>query len=396
MIGRIALTGLAVLFAFTARAAGEAGTSPAAADATGSAPLPFASDSEKAEMKGATPAAGLTMPIILFTPWLDAANGSFTASIPQDWIVSGGRSTTSTADVAQALRVSVADDRIDVFVNDPDIIPRQVPDVMTTTLGQFREGQVIHDAIGNPALLQSYRSGAQFAQDYVWQKLCTTPLFTGGGEQRETADRLNVRDLQAQGQSLHLQLKATIGDTYFRCGSRLGYVSATTLSISPRQGPGAAAWMVFRVSGFMAEKSVDVRLALYVLHQMEASLHTEPLPTPHDADQPVVAPDPLQPARKALAEALAQLASKQTENERGSLVGPSSEVLPLAWRLPGARGGHSDVVVEEPDAGEDPLWGSRKVLLAYPNFWVDTLGSVMATQSAQPPELGSWKPVKLR
>lgn len=362
--------------------------------AAASAPLPFASDSEKAEMQGTAAASGLTLPIILFTPWLDVSNGSFTANVPQQWLVSGGRSPNSTADVAQALRVSTADERIQVFINDPDLIPRQVPDVMTTTLSQFREGQVIHDAAGQPLLLETYRSGAEFAQDYVWQKLCTTPQFTGGGEQREPAERLNARDLQVLGQHLGIHLRVTIGDTYFRCGTRLGYVSATTLSYGPRQLPGAAGWQVLRISGFITEKSVDARLALYALHEMEASLKLDPQPLPKDSDAPAVMTDPLLPARAALAETLSQLAARQAEAERGSLVGPASEVLPVGWRLPGARGGRSDVVVEEPDAGEDPLWGSRKVLLAYPYLWVDATGSLLATQDARPPGLGSWMPVR--
>ncbi len=392
LCGVLALSAI-VRMAVAAPAADEA-VPPAPLSSSSS--LPFASDSEKSEMQSAGPAPRLTMPIILFAPWLDASNGSFTANVPQQWVVSGGRSPTSTADVAQALRVSVADDRIDVFINDPDLIARQVPDVMTTAIAQYREGQVIHDASGAPLLLESYRSGAQFAQDYVWEKLCKTPLFTGGGEQREAAERVNARDLQPLGEHLGVRLRASIGDAYFRCGTRLGYVSATTLSMSPRQGPGAEGWVVFRVAGFMTEKSVDVRLAMYVLQEMEASLRIEPLPTPHDADQPAVTTDPLQPARKALAATLAQLASDEADAGRGSLVGPSSEVLPLSFRLPGARGGRSDVVVEEPDAGEDTLWGNRKVLLAYPHGWVDTMGSVMMTQDTQPPDLGNWKPVKLR
>jgi hypothetical protein len=347
-------------------------------------------------MQGTSAAAGLTMSIINFTPWLDASNGSFTANVPQQWMVSGGRSPNSTADVAQALRVSVADERIKVFVNDPDLIARQAPDVMTTTLAHYHEGQVIHDVDGNPVLLEAYRTGAQFAQDYVWQKLCNAPLFTGGGERREAAEKLNQRDLSSLGLRLGLRLRVTIGDTYFRCGTQLGYAAATTLSISPRQGSGAETWVAYRVSGLLAEKSVDVRLAMYVLHEIEASLRVEPPPAPHDAATPEVAVDPLQPARKAIAANLALLAAQAADEERGSLVGPASEALPMDWRLPGARGGRSDVVVEETDASEDPLWGSRKAQSAYPHLWVDMLGSVMATQGEQAPDLGSWKPVRKR
>jgi hypothetical protein len=100
--------------------------------------------------------------VVTFVQWRDPREGAFTISVPQSWAVTGGTFRRSAVDITLAMRTHTADDRVQIFVNDPDIVPREVPNQLTAMAGQ-REGQVVQGAWGGPVLLARFQTGQQFA-----------------------------------------------------------------------------------------------------------------------------------------------------------------------------------------------------------------------------------------
>jgi hypothetical protein len=126
--------------------------------------------------------------VVLFQSWHDPKEGAFTVNVPQGWRIFGGVSRRAAVDIRHVVRAEDPTGRIRIFLDDPDIVPRQVPDAMMTSMG-LREGQTMQAAWGAPILLQRYRPGADYSRDYTKTRLCSTPEFTGGGElTAETAD----------------------------------------------------------------------------------------------------------------------------------------------------------------------------------------------------------------
>lgn len=76
----------------------------------------------------APPPAGVrTANNTFFVTWRDPREDAFRLGVPAGWQVAGGTFRAAAIDVSHVVRVESPDKTIRIFLNDPDIRPRQVP-----------------------------------------------------------------------------------------------------------------------------------------------------------------------------------------------------------------------------------------------------------------------------
>lgn len=209
-----------------------------------------------------------------FVAWRDPQENAFQVGVPQGWQVRGGLTRPSQIEPHSVIRVQSPDGKIQVFYDDPDLHPRQVPDRMMQ-LGGMREGQTIQGAWGGPVLLARYSTGTQFAQQYIAGKLCRQPVITEALDLREATEQMNatIRPFAAR---QRMASQASIGEATFRCGNSAGYVMASTVYTKPAVGAGAVLWFVYQLGGFQVSDPEQAGLAFYVLNTMLETYQMNP------------------------------------------------------------------------------------------------------------------------
>jgi hypothetical protein len=330
------------------------------------------------------------LPVVLFTTWRDPQEGAFTLSVPKGWQVSGGASRRAAVDIRQVVRASAPGGRIQILIDDPDIVPRQVPDQMMMRMG-LREGQTIRAAWGGPILLQRFRSGAEYSRDYTALKLCRQAQYTGGGEMQAETASMN-REVGAYAMQSGVDARASVGDAYFRCGAELGYVTATTILARPRGGPGAQTWAVLHLSGFTVQSAADAAYAMYILHIMTASFKMDAQWEERSHKEVSALTASVTRMQNAMMANLKQQWANQAAQERASVVSKDKGFDVMAgWE---ARNKTMDKVFENDTevrrgvtVTEDPIWGSRTVSNDYNYYWTRPDGSIVGTTTDTPPKL---------
>ena len=74
--------------------------------------------------------------------WMDPTERAFTVNVPKDWRISGGTQRNSSIDARNWVEAESPDGKITVRVDDPSILPRQVPHPAYYRLGWY-EGRVV-------------------------------------------------------------------------------------------------------------------------------------------------------------------------------------------------------------------------------------------------------------
>src|SRR5262249_28504783 len=85
------------------------------------------------------------LPVVIFITWHDPREGAFTLSVPQGWQVNGGAMRRSAVDITHVVRAGTSDGRVQIFINDADIVAHEVPNQLTAMAG-LREGQMTKGA----------------------------------------------------------------------------------------------------------------------------------------------------------------------------------------------------------------------------------------------------------
>jgi hypothetical protein len=132
------------------------------------------------------------LPVVIFTTWRDPREGAFTLSVPEGWQVNGGAMRRSAVDITHVVRAATPDSRVQIFINDADIVAHEVPNQLTAMAG-IREGQMTKGAWGGPVLLERFRTGSQFAEEYVQKKICPRAEFTGAGDLPNETRQMNAQ-----------------------------------------------------------------------------------------------------------------------------------------------------------------------------------------------------------
>jgi hypothetical protein len=334
-------------------------------------------------------------PVVVFGQFTDPNEAAFTVNVPRDWKVSGGTARRSAVDVRHVLRATSPDGGIEVFLDDPSIVPRQTPNGMMAQMG-LREGQVIQGAWGGPLMIQRYRAGQEYARDYATLKVCPAQ-FTGGGVLAEETAKISREAAALAATVPNMAARASAGDAYFRCGEEFGYVMATTVEASPRMGGGVSIWGVLQMAGVKVKKSDDVALAMYILHNMTASFKIDPQwQARNDRDQQALTAAVTRMQNNMMAN-LSQQAASRANSERSSVVGHRSIDVMSGWE---ARNKSHDAAMQRgSDARRgttvtsDPAWGSRTVSNDSNYYWTRPDGSIIGTNTDTTPQVagGGWR-----
>jgi hypothetical protein len=196
--------------------------------------------------------------------WQDPVEGAFTARLPEGWQISGGTQRTTRIEPHYVIRAQSPSGGVQLFMDDPRIAMREVPNIMTQRMG-WREGSAIPAAAGVKLLLERYQPAPQAAADYIRRAICPAATgFQGGiitGQTRDLNSRFGAI-AQAEGKQIHVDA----GELAFRCGSRTGYVYAITLQ-AWQPGGQVSLWAIYRIAGFLTTpaESAAAADAMHVL-----------------------------------------------------------------------------------------------------------------------------------
>jgi hypothetical protein len=199
--------------------------------------------------------------------WQDPAEGAFSASLPSGWQISGGTVRTTRIEPHFVIRAKSPDGGIEMFMDDPRIVTREIPNIMTQRLG-MREGSAVPAAWGGKMLIERYESAPATAARYVQQVLCPSASMMRGGiipGQTQSLNQQMSSIARAEGKTVHVD----VGEISFKCGERDGYVYAVTLQAWQPGGP-VSLWVIYRIAGFLTTPQ-DSAAAAAAIHAMLGS-----------------------------------------------------------------------------------------------------------------------------
>jgi hypothetical protein len=326
-----------------------------------------------------------------FVTWRDPKEDAFKVGIPQGWRVSGGLVRAAAIDVRMSVRAQSPDGRIRLFLGDPEIGPRQVPDPMLAQLG-MREGQLIPGAAGGRILLARYQTGAQFAQQYA-RKLCPNGRITGASELANASRDMNARIAPIAAQ-WNTSARASIGECYFECAGGVGYVFADTLLAGPPSGYGVRMWFVYQLAAVLTSDPAQASFAAYVLHTALETLAVNPRWEEANQRQVQQVTGSVTKLQRAMAQSIAEYGARQGASaSAGGFNHPNDARLPVDLRRKWAG---EDRVRQQ---GSDAIMGQKwmhapdgtnvRVDSSHSNYWRDYSGNVVAGPESGGPPPGS-------
>lgn len=203
--------------------------------------------------------------------WQDPSEQAFTVQVPQGWQIGGGIHRNSPMDARAYVYAVSSDGKVRVWVNDPNVLPRQEPNAMYHSIGWY-EGRTVR-APGGPLLIERFRSGTQFAQEFTAQKICKNLQTLSGFDLPREAQQMTVAIAPSAAQ-VGARIQASAGEIVYHCGEQSGYTMAVTLlAYGGPQSP--RIWTIEKLDGYLSDKS-DVDIARYVLNSMIASFRMDP------------------------------------------------------------------------------------------------------------------------
>ena len=204
---------------------------------------------------------------IEFVNWADPVEAkfnmnSFTIEVPRGWQVTGGVNWTGPIDAQRFIRAKSPDGKMLIFIGDPDLLPRQVPNQWTG-----REGTVFTAPSGGPALLQRYLTGSQFAKQHVISgRPCQNIRWVKEEDLPDLAQSI-AKWLEPQARPFNVDLKVSAGEAGFVCDGAQGYVLGATFLGSSRSTP-IQDWGIFMVAGFVTSDPMQSMQARYIMEHM--------------------------------------------------------------------------------------------------------------------------------
>ena len=203
--------------------------------------------------------------------WTDPTERAFTVNVPSGWRINGGTHRIAPIDARNYVAAESPDGKMHVWVDAPDVLPRQEPNALYYQMGWY-EGKVVQSGAG-PLFIERFKTGPQFAQEYTTQKICRAPQALSAFDMRYETQRINqeIAPLAAQ---VRANMRASAGDFTYRCADQSGYTySVTVLVWSTPQSPHI--WAVYKLAGYLADRS-QVEIARYVMNAMIASFKIDP------------------------------------------------------------------------------------------------------------------------
>ena len=328
-----------------------------------------------------------------FTTWRDPREDAFHLGVPVGWKISGGTARAGAIDVRPFVRAESPDGTVKVFLNDPDLSPRQVPNAMMLQVG-LREGQVIKSSTGSPILLARYQTGEQFARQYIGQKLCSRAQITQSGPVPSVSQEMNAR-IQPMATSQGVAAQVNVGEAYFRCGDAVGYTFANTLLLGAAAGGGAQIWAVYQLGSVLASDPAQAPFGAYVLHTMMETFALNPQWEARQAKLTQDVTGSVTQMQKAMAQSIAQHAQQQASSaSAGGFNHPNNTRLPTDLRAKWAREDVSRQKFSDAIMGQhwehNPTTGENvRVSNSSSYYWMDHSKNVVAGSADGNPPTGS-------
>lgn len=364
---------------------GKPGAPPAANRRASSVPAPTAQAQARRTPTGAT------VPNTFFVTWRDPQEGAFQLGVPSGWQVSGGTLRAAPINPRHVVQAQSPDGKIRVFIDDPDIQPRQVPNVLMRQHG-FHEGQMLQGPAG-PVLLARYLSGAQFAQQYIGSKLCRNPQITQVLDLTHASEQMNARIYPIAAQQ-GKSVRANVGEARFRCGNILGYTIANTVLAGEASGFGAQTWHVYQLGGFVVSDPAQEGFAWYVLNTMLETFRMDPSWEARFARQIQDVLGVVMQTQRVMAQSIARYAQRQAcAASAGGLNHPNSGMLPTDLRKKWAI--EARISQERSDATMGQKWwssptaGNVRLSNSFAHPWMNNNHHIVEGPSNGEPPLGS-------
>lgn len=209
-------------------------------------------------------------PQLDFVQWRDPQEGSFTVDVPAGWQIEGGVKWNTIFSPRQWVKARNPEHTSLIFIGDPDLLPRFVPNLQYDQLG-WRAGSEIQNTAGTRVLMDVYRPGELFAFAHAGT-VCNRPQNLGTYRLNDETAALS-RALEPFSQ--YLSFTITSGETYFSCGGFDGYIHAVTLLAGQRGGTGVENWDILAVDGFSALNPRDYEIAHQAYLRMTATFQID-------------------------------------------------------------------------------------------------------------------------
>ena len=327
-----------------------------------------------------------------FTTWQDPRENAFRLGVPAGWRISGGTARGASVDVRFVVRAESPDGTIRVFLDDPELPPRQVPNQMTAQMG-LREGQVMRGAWGGPVLLSRYLTGEQFARQYIAGRLCPQAQVTASSPLIAASRELNAQ-IRVIAARASMAAEANIGEAYFRCGSAVGYTFANTFWVTPAGSGAAPIWGVDQLASVLVTDPAQAMFGAYVLH---SKLETAAVNPQWEARQARLRQDvtgSVNQMQRAMAQSIAQHAQRQASTaSAGGFNHPNNTRLPTNLRDKWAREDVSRQKYSDATLGSrwmhTPTGENVRVDNSSQHWWMDHSKNVVAGPADGSPPPGS-------
>ena len=205
--------------------------------------------------------------------WIDPTEHAFTVKVPVGWHITGGTHRNSPMDARNYVAAESPDGKIRVWLDDPNILPRQAPHPAYFRLGYY-EGRVVQSPSGL-LLVERFQTGARFAQEYSINTLCRTAQPLSAFDLETETQRMNAEVAPVAARA-GVRAMPSAGEFVYRCGGdRFGYTYAVTvLAFTGPQGP--QSWAVYKLAGYFSDKA-QVETARYAMNAMRSSFTIDPV-----------------------------------------------------------------------------------------------------------------------
>ena len=207
---------------------------------------------------------------VKFVNWVEPKERSFSVEIPAGWQLEGGLNWLSELDPQGYVRVQSPDGKVQVFLGDPELLVRQVPNSFSRMQTGASEGQIFRTPAGGRAKMERFLTGSQYAKEHVTWRLCPNPIWVTERDLPDVSSAIATA-VEPEAQKYNASITASAGEASFTCGTVQGAVFAATVMGWSRTGP-VRAWSVFKVAGFRSGDPLRSMEARYIMEHMLATL----------------------------------------------------------------------------------------------------------------------------
>jgi len=332
--------------------------------------------------------------------WADTTEQAFTVNVPNAWRISGGTHRNSPIDARNYVVAESPDGAIKVWIDDPDVLPKQAPHPAYYRLGWY-EGRVVQSPAG-PLAIERFQTGAQYAQQYTSLKQCRNAQKLSAFDMPRETQQIN-QSIAAAATRARVQVRSSAGDFTFRCDGRSGYAYAVTvLAFTTPQGP--QTWAVYKLAGYLSDE-VHLDVARYVMNAMIASFRMDPnwearyqrqIQDTTGALMEIsnrITQASIQQAQQSLQQNMKQVQERQKQFEQMNQ-GMMSSFERQQASQDKIRQGWSDTILGQVH-GCDDLGRCSTVSNEYQYHWIDKSGNVVggpSDGSSPGPEYSRWNP----